>query len=85
MTEEQVKKIAQAVVSQMMEDNSYRLFAANMDRYRKELWTLPGAASGTMAEEMQRAVAAGITDGSGPQALPTRQEVVSMVVRAQKI
>ena len=85
MTEEQVKKIAQTVVSQIMEADSYRLFAANMDRYRKELWTLPGVASGTMAEEMQRAVAAGITDGSGPQALPTRQEVVSMVVRAQKI
>ncbi|MCI8303865.1 MAG: N-acetylmuramoyl-L-alanine amidase [Lawsonibacter sp.] len=63
---------------------SYEQWKEYMERYRRELWTLPGVASGTMAEEMQRAVAAGITDGSGPQALPTRQEVVSMIVRAGK-
>ena len=59
---------------------TYEEWKAYMDRYRKELGELPGPAWG--ADEMTRAVEAGITDGSRPEALATRQEVVSMIVRA---
>ena len=59
---------------------TYEEWKAYMDRYRKELGELPGPAWG--ADEMTRAVEVGITDGSRPEALATRQEVVSMIVRA---
>ena len=59
---------------------TYEEWKAYMDRYRKELGELPGPAWG--ADEMARGVELGITDGSRPEALATRQEVVSMIVRA---
>ncbi|RKI64649.1 hypothetical protein D7V91_15775, partial [bacterium 1xD42-67] len=59
---------------------TYEQWKEHMDRYRKELGELPGPAWGT--DEMIQAVEMGITDGSRPEALATRQEVVSMIVRA---
>ncbi len=60
---------------------TYEQWKEHMDRYRKELGELSGPAWG--ADEMARGVELGITDGSRPEALATRQEVVSMIVRGR--
>ena len=52
-----------------------------MARYRKELAELPGPGWG--AAEMDRAVERGITDGTRPMDWATRQEVASMILRAE--
>lgn len=60
---------------------SYAKFMEYMERYRRELADQPGPAYGV--DELTRAVELGITDGSRPCDLATRQEVVSMIVRAK--
>ena len=60
---------------------TYEQWKQYMDRYRRELGALPG--SGWGAAELERARELGLTDGSRPLDLATRQEVVSMVVRAR--
>lgn len=79
MTEEQVKQIARTVCAQFMELDSYPMFVRSMEKYRQELGKLPGPVWG--AAEMTQAVERGITDGTRPCDLATRQEVVSMLVR----
>lgn len=63
------------------DEMSYEQFKAYMERYREELGEQPGPSWG--AAEMTQAVEMGITDGARPQALATRQEVISMIVRAK--
>ena len=52
-----------------------------MEQSRRALAGPPGPAYGV--DELTRAVELGITDGSRPCDLATRQEVVSMIVRAK--
>lgn len=61
---------------------SYEQWKEYMKQYQKEMGKQPGP-GGTLAEELAQAVEMGITDGSRPCALATRQEVVSMIVRAK--
>jgi hypothetical protein len=61
---------------------TYEQWKGFMDQYRRELAGQPGPAYGV--DELTRAVELGITDGSRPCDLATRQEVVSMIVRAKK-
>lgn len=68
----------------LQEDNevlSYERWKAYMDRYRAELAARPGPEYGV--DELTQAVELGITDGSRPCDLATRQEVMSMIVRAK--
>jgi len=60
---------------------TYEQWKQYMERYRKELGEFSGPDWGKA--EMTRAVEMGLTDGTRPQALATRQEVVSMIVRAK--
>ena len=60
---------------------TYEQWKQYMDRYRRELGALP--VSGWGAAELERARELGLTDGSRPLDLATRQEVASMVVRAK--
>lgn len=62
---------------------TYEQWKEYMKQYQKELGKQPGP-GGTLADELAQAVEMGITDGSRPCALATRQEVVSMIVRAKK-
>lgn len=57
-------------------------FNKMMDAYLAQLGTKP--ASSWAAKDWAAAKAAGITDGSAPQRLITRQEVVTMIQRATK-
>jgi len=59
---------------------TYEQWKAYMEQYRKELGGLPTPSWGV--SEMTQAVELGLTDGTRPQDLATRQEVVSMIVRA---
>ena len=61
---------------------TYEQWKEFMERYRQELAQLPSPDWGL--EELERGVAQGFTDGQRPQDLATRQEVVSMIVRAEK-
>lgn len=74
MTEEQVKKIVQAVLTQTLELDGDRLFAQYMDRYRAELKVKPPA----MPELLEQAMELGLTDGSRPRDLVTREEAAVM-------
>lgn len=58
---------------------SYEQWKDYMDRYRRELSELPGPDWGR--EELERAQRLGISDGSRPMDLASRQEVISMVAR----
>lgn len=60
---------------------NYEQWKEYMARYRKELAELPGPGWG--AAEMDRAVERGITDGTRPMDWATRQEVASMILRAE--
>lgn len=83
LTEEQVKKIAQEAAKTVCAEQNkqdYASFKAFMERYRKELGQLPAPDWGRTELELARA--AGITDGSRPMDLMTRQEGASMVMRA---
>ena len=80
MTEEQVKQIARAVCAQLMELDNYPMFVQNMEKYRQELGKLPVPNWAQTEHEMARAV--GLTDGSRPNDFCTRQEAVSMALRA---
>lgn len=60
---------------------SYEQWKEYMERYRKELGGQPVPDWGR--EELERAQKLGLTDGSRPMDLATRQEVVSMIVRAK--
>lgn len=62
------------------EEVTYEQWKQFMERYRQELGQLPGPDWGT--EELEQAQTRGFTDGSRPQDLATRQEVISMIVRA---
>lgn len=62
------------------EDVTYEQWKAFMLRYRQELAAQEGPEYGR--EELAEAVERDITDGSRPEDLATRQEVISMVVRA---
>jgi len=78
-------EIAEKVNEKLEEDDemlTYEQWKEYMEQYRKELGKQPGLAWG--ADEMAQAVELGITDGKRPQALATRQEVVSMIVRASR-
>lgn len=77
MTEEQVKKIAQAVLTQTLELDGDRLFAQHMDRYRGALKVKPPA----MPELLEQAMELGLTDGSRPRDLVTREEA-AVIARA---
>ena len=59
---------------------TYEQWKQFMDRYRQELSQIPGPDWGQ--KELEQAVAQGFTDGSRPQDLASRQEVISMVLRA---
>lgn len=61
---------------------TYEQWKGFMEQYRKELAAQPGPAYGV--DELTQAMEMGITDGSRPCDLATRQEVVSMIVRAGK-
>ena len=74
------RDVAAAMKRREEEPVSYERWKAYMEQYRTELGTLPGPDWG--ASELTRAVELGLTDGARPQALATRQEVVSMLVRA---
>lgn len=63
-------------------DVTYEQWKEFMERYRQELAQLPSLDWGQ--EELEKGVAQGFTDGQRPQDLATRQEVVSMIVRAEK-
>lgn len=83
LTEEQVKRIAQAALAQALELDGDRLFAQYMDRYRGTLKVKPPA----MPELFASAMEMGITDGSRPRDLVTREEAAVMAraaVRAAK-
>lgn len=80
MTEEQVKKIASAVVAQMMEMDSYPQFVQHMERYREELGKLPPPEWAQTERVLEQAE--GFTDGTRPQDLVTRVEAAAMVVRS---
>ena len=60
---------------------NYEQWKEYMARYRKERAELPGPGWG--AAEMDRAVERGITDGTRPMDWATRQEVASMILRAE--
>jgi len=62
---------------------SYEQWKEYMERYRRELGELP--APGWGQAELDQAEEMGITDGARPQGLATRQEVVSMIVRAKQL
>lgn len=59
---------------------SYEQFKSFMEQYRKELGEQAGPAWGR--EELERARQMGLSDGSRPMDLASRQEVISMIVRA---
>ena len=59
---------------------SYEQFKSYMEQYRKELGEQAGPAWGR--EELERARQMGLSDGSRPMDLASRQEVISMIVRA---
>ena len=63
------------------EEVTYEQWKEFMGRYRQELGQLPAPDWGR--EELERAVAQGFTDGTRPQDLASRQEVISMIVRAK--
>lgn len=74
--------VAQVMKGEDDEMLTYEQWKEYMTQYRKELRGEPGPAWG--ADEMAQAVEMGITDGKRPCDLATRQEVVSMIVRAKK-
>lgn len=59
---------------------TYEQWKEFMERYRQELGQRPGPDWGK--EELERGVSEGFTDGRRPQDLASRQEVISMIVRA---
>ncbi len=73
-----------ADVARIMEGDdemlSYEQWKEYMDRYEKERAAMP--ASPWALDIMTKAVESGLTDGTRPQALATRQEVVAMVAKA---
>ena len=64
------------------EDVTYEQWKEFMDRYRRELSQRPAPEWGR--EELEQAKALGFTDGKRPQDLASRQEVASMILRAQE-
>lgn len=63
------------------EEVTYGQWKEFMERYRQELGQLP--APGWGQGELEQAKELGLTDGSRPQDLATRQEVASMIIRAK--
>ena len=63
------------------EMQTYEQWKEYMDRYRKELGSLP--ASDWAVKELNAAKDAGITDGTRPRDLVTREEAAAMVVRGR--
>lgn len=63
------------------EEVTYEQWKEFMERYRQELGQLP--APGWGQGELEQAKDLGLTDGSRPQDLATRQEVASMIIRAK--
>ena len=61
---------------------TYDEFKAYQVRYENERAALPARYTGAVAEEYAAAIAAGITDGSRPQSLATREETALMAARA---
>ena len=64
------------------EEVTYEQWKEFMDRYRRELSQLSAPEWGR--EELEQAVDQGFTDGKRPQDLASRQEVASMILRAQE-
>lgn len=65
---------------EMTKEEFYTLFAESMDRYRAEL---AGKEPSDWAEaEIREAMELGITDGTRPQDICTRQEAILMIKRA---
>lgn len=84
MTEEQVKKIVQAVMVQMTELDSYPIFVRNMERYRQERSKLPVPQWAQDNGEWEKAYQAGIIAGTDrPQDLVTKVEAAAMALRAK--
>lgn len=79
---EDVRNDVNAALKGDNESVTYEQWKGFMEQYRRELAGQPGPAYGV--DELTRAVELGITDGSRPCDLATRQEVVSMIVRAKK-
>ena len=72
-------EVAQAMKGS--EEMSYEQWKQYMDQYRKERADEP--ASGWASEELDAAVAAGITDGQRPRDLVTREEAAIMAMRSR--
>lgn len=73
-----------AEVAQVMkgsEEMSYEQWKQYMDQYRKECAVKP--VSGWASEELDAAVAAGITDGQRPRDFVTREEAAIMAMRSR--
>lgn len=85
MTEAQVKQIAKEVCNQLMDlegNTAYERWLEYMAQYLKERDKLPTPDWAT--SEINKATAAGITDGTRPQSLVTRAEAAIMALRAKK-
>lgn len=63
------------------EEVTYEQWKEFMEQYRRELGQLSAPAWGEA--ELEEAKELGLTDGSRPQDLATRQEVASMIIRAR--
>jgi N-acetylmuramoyl-L-alanine amidase len=63
------------------DDVTYEQWKEFMEQYRQELGQQPAPDWGE--KELERAKELGLTDGSRPQDLATRQEVASMIIRAK--
>ena len=63
------------------ETMSYEQWKEYMNRYQKEQGALP--TSGWAETELTKAKDSGVTDGTRPRALVTREEAAVMVVRGQ--
>lgn len=69
-TWEEEEEVTQEQFDKMIED-----YLARREKLAASAWALP---------ELEKAKAAGITDGSSPRGLATREEVIAMVIRSMK-
>lgn len=74
-------RVEVAQVMKGSEEMSYEQWKRYMDQYRKERADEP--VSGWASEELDAAIAAGITDGQRPRDLVTREEAAIMAMRSR--
>ncbi len=90
LTEEYANQLAAGIVAALVEvydlkeveDVSYERWKAHMERYRDECAQQPP--SSWAKEKLEEAVQAGVTDGTRPGDLITRQEAAIMALAAMK-